>query len=207
MGRFASKGGERHMKQLLSAVRYLSQTTHYGILYKQEEIGDISHLITTHSKVKSETIPGHILFTDISHGGEKPMAGGCGFINENLYQFCAYRSPLTPLSSFEGEMIAAIREVTTGVSNHDILIWVGLIKEGEIPLLFCDNDAAVKIADSNHTAKRAKHIATRIAFLQEQIKERKVMMMHILTDGQLADFFTKPLNVAQFHRIRMLMVS
>ena len=51
-----------------------------------------------------------------------------------------------------------------------------------------------------------KHIATRIAFLREQISDGKVLLYHIKTAGQVADIFTKALNAATFHLLRTVML-
>lgn len=74
-------------------------------------------------------------------------------------------------------------------------------------VIFNDNKSAVMLADGNASSKRMKHIATRIAFLREQVTAETIMLYHIGTDGQIADIFTKALAPAQFHRLRTFLVK
>ena len=50
------------------------------------------------------------------------------------------------------------------------------------------------------------HIATRIAFLREQVHDKSIMLYHIGAEGQLADIFTKPLGPTLFHSFRQALV-
>ena len=53
-----------------------------------------------------------------------------------------------------------------------------------------------------------KHVATKIAFLREQVKEAKrVYLYHIRTQGQLADLMTKPLAASIFHPLASFMIA
>ena len=54
-------------------------------------------------------------------------------------------------------------------------------------LVFCDNKAACMLSNSNHTTKRMKHVAVRLAFLQEHVNEGNVQLVHVSTNGNLAD--------------------
>lgn len=62
------------------------------------------------------------------------------------------------------------------------------------------------LADSNTSSKRMKHMATRIAFLREQIADGTIMLYHIRTEGQLADIFTKALSPSVFHYLRSYLI-
>ena len=74
--------------------------------------------------------------------------------------------------------------------------------------LFCDNRAAVLLSEGNTSSKRMRHVATQIAFLREQVKDTKrVKLIHIRTQGQIADLFTKPLAAAVFHPLRAFVVA
>ena len=63
-------------------------------------------------------------------------------------------------------------------------------------LLFCDNKAACMLSDSNHSSRRMKHVATRLAHLQDGVREG-----HVKTDANLADLGTKPLSARPFHNL------
>jgi len=78
--------------------------------------------------------------------------------------------------------------------------------------VYCDNKAARRsffpLSDGNTSSKRMKHVATKIAFLREQVKEAKrVYLYHIRTQGQLADLMTKPLAASIFHPLASFMIA
>ena len=77
----------------------------------------------------------------------------------------------------------------------------------EPTILFCDNIAAVLLSENNTSSRRLKHIATRIAYLRESVKDGQVQMHHIATNGNIADLFTKPLGATQFHYLRRLLMA
>ena len=55
------------------------------------------------------------------------------------------------------------------------------------------------LSDSNHTTKRMRHVATRLAYRQEQVSEGRIALVHIGTKGNIADMGTKPLPARTFH--------
>ena len=74
-------------------------------------------------------------------------------------------------------------------------------------LVLCDNKGAVQLSDNNTSSKRMKHIATRIAFLRDAVREKQVQLQHIGTHGMVADLFTKPLSAINFHALRQVMMA
>mmetsp|Transcript_29921 Transcript_29921/g.74768 ORF Transcript_29921/g.74768 Transcript_29921/m.74768 type:complete len:130 (+) Transcript_29921:200-589(+) len=80
--------------------------------------------------------------------------------------------------------------------------------EPQKPVLsFCDNKSAVLIAESDLSTKRMKHVLTKMAYLQERIKERLITIVHIGNEGMLADIGTKRLSPMAFHRLRVFLVQ
>ena len=67
--------------------------------------------------------------------------------------------------------------------------------------IFCDNKAACMLSDSNHTTKRMRHVARRLSYLQDLAREGTIALIHIKTDGNVADIGTKVLNARTFHQL------
>jgi hypothetical protein len=63
-----------------------------------------------------------------------------------------------------------------------------------IPLL-CDNESAIKIAFNPSEHSRTKHIDIRHHFLRDHAIKGDILILHVGTNDQLADIFTKPLDV------------
>jgi hypothetical protein len=62
-----------------------------------------------------------------------------------------------------------------------------------VPLL-CDNESAIKIDYNPCEHSRTKHIDIQHHFLRDHAIKGDVVILHVRTDDQLADIFTKPLD-------------
>ena len=207
LSRFASAGGSRHMKAAYKVLKYLSKTKHYKIVYAAKEKETFIKNIETYSNFNTNLMTDLTTFTDSSFGGEKPPSGYITFYHGNVVGYGAGRLPFTPLSSCEGEYIAATKSVVHTLATRETLSFIEGRQEREPTVIFCDNMAAVQLSDNDTSSKRMKHVATRIAFLREHVNDGDVLLYHIRTNGMIADIFTKVLPVAQFHYLRGLIVG
>jgi hypothetical protein len=67
----------------------------------------------------------------------------------------------------------------------------------QVPLL-CDNESAIKIAYNSCEHFRTKHIDIRHHFLRDHAIKEDIVMLHVRTNEQLIDIFTKPLDERRF---------
>jgi hypothetical protein len=65
-------------------------------------------------------------------------------------------------------------------------------------LLICDSSSAICLAQNPVFHGRAKHIKVRYHFLRDHIEKGDIEMKYIDTERQLADIFTKLLDVTHF---------
>jgi hypothetical protein len=80
------------------------------------------------------------------------------------------------------------------------LLDYGVVLE-KVPLL-CDNESAVKLANTPVQHSRTKHIDIRHHFLRDHIAKNDISLEGVMIKDQLADIFTKPLDEATFCRLR-----
>ena len=71
---------------------------------------------------------------------------------------------------------------------------------------FCDNDGACKLSESNISSRRMQHVASRLAYLQENVDDLVIALFHFISKGNIADIGTKVLGPRDFHAIHMFLV-
>ena len=70
-----------------------------------------------------------------------------------------------------------------------------------VPLL-CDNESAVNIATNPVQHSRTKHIDIHHHFLKDHVSKGDILVDSVRTEDQLADIFTKLLDVSHFCKLR-----
>lgn len=68
--------------------------------------------------------------------------------------------------------------------------------------LYCDNQSAIRIAENPVLHARTKHVEVHYHFLREKVLKGEIEMEHMNTEKQVADVFTKELNISKFEEFR-----
>jgi hypothetical protein len=74
-------------------------------------------------------------------------------------------------------------------------------KYTHVPLQ-CDSTSAISVAKNPVLHSKTKHIEVNYHFMGDNVEKGKITLIHVLTQNQLADIFTKPLNQATFTCLR-----
>ena len=134
------------------------------------------------------------------------MAGYTVLIGGTPVEWRAYRLPITPLTPGSGEYVSASTAAVATLGIRGIVKFFG-IPDTSPTVIFCGNKAAIQRSDVGSSPKKVFHLARRIAFLQEQVNDKSILLYHITTEGQLAGIFTKPLGATVFHNLRKFFVK
>jgi hypothetical protein len=71
----------------------------------------------------------------------------------------------------------------------------------QVPLL-CDSTSAITVAKNPVLHSRTKHIDVRFHFLYDHSENGDISLCQVDTHRQLADIFTKPLDLSSFTHLR-----
>ena len=68
--------------------------------------------------------------------------------------------------------------------------------------LLQDNQSAIKMERNGRdsTTKNSRHVNIRYFFVKDRIEKKELDLVYCPTEEMLADFFTKPLQRALFHK-------
>jgi len=107
------------------------------------------------------------------------------------------RRSVTGFCVFLGSMAAVSCEIT----------WLSRLLEdlqvthSSAALLFCDSKTALHIAANPVYHERTKHIEIDCHIVREKIQMGLIRTLHVSSENQLADLFTKSLSSASFHSL------
>ncbi|KAD4384247.1 hypothetical protein E3N88_24415 [Mikania micrantha] len=144
-------------------------------------------------------------FSDADWAGcpfsRRSTTGYCVFVGGNLVSWKSKKQHTVSRSSAESEY-RAMADVTSEMT------WVRrLLKElgfvsNDLMRLYCDNQSAIHIAKNQVFHERTKHIEVDCHLIRDRIIGTKadppsIQPVHVKTEFQLADIFTKPLRKTQ----------
>jgi glycerol-3-phosphate cytidylyltransferase-like family protein len=97
------------------------------------------------------------------------------------------------LSSMEAEYIAACEAVKEAVWLKEFLTTLKIVKSVESPItVFCDNQAAIKVAKDPRFHNKSKHIEARYHYIRDVVNRLKSVKLQFLPSvDMLADPLTK----------------
>ncbi|KAA0059938.1 flocculation protein FLO11-like [Cucumis melo var. makuwa] len=130
----------------------------------------------------------------------KSTSGGCFFLGNNIATWFSKKQNNVSLSTAEAEYIVV------GSSCSQLLWMKQMLDEyGITPtsmILYCDNLSAISIFKNPVQHSQTKHIDIRHHFIRELVEANIIRLEHVQSAFQLADIFTKPLDVATFEGLR-----
>jgi hypothetical protein len=181
MAKFNTSYTAEHYTALQHILRYLKKTKTYRYVMNTSGYDPKKLVLTGYSD------------SDWASDKEdrKSTTGGGIFLNGCLIDSICKRQTAVSLSSTEAETYAA------SVVTSNLLFLVNLLKEIspgvlKFPVdLKVDNEGCRMLLDSDTNSKRAKHIDIRVYFIRDWVRKSVLRLIHVPTDYNFADLFTK----------------
>lgn len=178
-----------HWNAVKRILKYIKGTLSYGILFK--------------SNIKNLNLEA---FSDADFAGEQATARSTtGYLirlGNSPITWGSKKQTCVSLSTTESEYISA-GETT------QVLLWISeLIKEldlrREIPILYLDNQSAIKLIKNPEFHKRTRHINVKFHFIRQNYADN---LKYVCSKDQLADILTKALCKPRFSQLRDVIIS
>lgn len=193
VSRFMHSPNEDHMKAVFRILRYLKSSPGKGLFF---------------SKNGNLEVEG---YTDADWAGDKSdgksTSGYFTFVGGNLVSWRSKKQKLVARSSAESEF----RGMVHGVCE---LLWVKRIMQDlglevkETMNLYCDNQAALKIANNPVLHDRTKHVEVDRHFIKDHLEKGTIKLPYVKSKEQLADMLTKAISSREFYssldKLRMI---
>jgi hypothetical protein len=178
---------EPHLTVMKRILRYLQETSDYGLLLRRSSSSDLIVYMGTDWAGCPDT--------------RRSTSGYAVFLGDNLVSWSAKWQTVVPRSSAEAEY----RIVANGVAEATLLRQ--LLHELQTPpsrctFVYCDNISAMYLSTNPVQHQRTKHVEIDLHFVREKVAIGQVCVLHVPTTSQFADIFTKGLPSSLFNEFR-----
>ena len=187
----------RHMLAAERVLRYLSGTKEVGLVFGSRNGGK-------QADSRTATVECSV-YADADWAGDradrKSITGWVAMINGDPISWCSKKQTVVALSTAEAELYAEAAAIQEVFWVRDMIAELGLASS-EASTVLGDNQSAIAVSKNGIKGERTKHVAVKYAFITDSIESGAVRLKWIPTREQLADIFTKPLDVQTFTRLR-----
>ncbi|KAD5961904.1 hypothetical protein E3N88_13377 [Mikania micrantha] len=188
---------ENHWSAVKRILRYLQDTSNYGLL--------IQHQSTSVLRASTASCSSLTAFSDADWAGcpdDRRSTGGFAiYLGSNLISWCARKQRTVSRSSTESEY-KALADTVTELTWLEALLQELNVSMASTPVLWCDNLGATYLSANPVFHARTKHVEIDFHFVREKVAQKKLSVQFIKTDDQIADVFTKPLSSQRFMFLR-----
>ena len=175
-----------HFEAMCRILRYLKGAPGRGLLYRSSSTLSITG------------------FSDADWAGSRSdrrsTSGYCTFVGGNLVTWRSKKQHVVARSSAEAEYRAMAHTASEMLWVQSLLCDMGVSIPGPMDM-YCDNQAAIFIANNPVFHERTKHIEVDCHFIRDLILRKQLVTPHVRSEEQLGDLLTKPLAKVPFRRL------
>ncbi|KAJ9547854.1 hypothetical protein OSB04_020397 [Centaurea solstitialis] len=183
--RYQAEPKESHLTAVKRIFRYLKGTPNMGLWYSKDSGFDLT------------------AYSDSDFAGckidRKSTTGGCHLLGGKLVSWTCKKQNSVSTSTAEAEYVAA------GICCAQVLWLRNQLQDYDIQLskipIYCDNTSAIAIANNPVLHSKTKYIEVRYHFIRDHVMNGDIELHFVPTEYQLADLFTKPLDVTRFNML------
>lgn len=177
LSQFNSCHEKQHWIAAKRVLRYLKNTSSYGIIYRKGH----------------KVLDG---FTDADwascHLDRRSYTGYAFILSGGAVSWESRKQRTVALSSTEAEYMSLTEATKEGLYLRKLLKEIGIYEANKISI-FCDNRGALSLAENSVYHSRSKHIDLRHHFVRDALKENFIELKYLRTEEMPADVLTKGL--------------
>jgi hypothetical protein len=114
------------------------------------------------------------------------------------------KQPTITLSNTEAKYRSTAIVACEVVWLQKLLSNLGLLVDAPI-VIYCDNINSILLANNLVYHARTKHIEVHYHFIREKILAKEIDLIHVSTEDQVADIFTKALSTDKLKKFRKML--
>lgn len=188
LSQFNNCYNENHYHYAKRVLKYLQKTKDYCLIYRKE-----------YTELKG--------FVDADWASDsldrKSYTGYCFTMCGSVISWQSRKQKTVSLSSTEAEYVALSEAAREAVYLSNLL--GELTGNVNVITLFCDNQSALKLAISQQSHNRTKHIDVRHHYVRDAIKNKLIRIQYVSTQDMPADLLTKGLSSCKHYKfVKML---
>ena len=143
-------------------------------------------------------------FSDSDFAGDchdqKSTSGHIFFFGGMAVSWSSQKQSIVALSSCEAEYIAATSATCQAVWMNRLIGKLTNDEDSTVKLMV-DNQSTITLSKNTGHHNRTKHIDTHYHFIHQCVEDKKIEIMFIQMEDQLADMFTKALGRQKFQEM------
>jgi hypothetical protein len=176
LSQFLDNPGEAHWEGMKRIFRYLAGTKDRTLTYGEER-----HELLGYTDADGASQP-----------HRRAISGYAFLIDGGAVSWSSRKQELVTLSTAEAEYVAATHAAKECIWLRRLIgeIFPRLIDQ---TTLFCDNQAALRLATDDNYHARTKHIDIRFHFIRQTVEDGSINLIYCSTDDMTADILTKAL--------------
>lgn len=124
-------------------------------------------------------------------------------LNGGAISWCCRKQNLVTLSSTEAEYVALAETCKEAIWIQHIVNFFEPYNETCLTIN-TDSQSCIKMVQNDKFSNNTKHIDTRLHFIKDLVRQKKVQLKYVPTTDNIADLFTKPLGPTRIEYLRKL---
>jgi len=124
-------------------------------------------------------------------------------MGNTTFSWLSKKQPIVMLSTCEIEYVVASWCVCHAIWLRNLLSKMELKKLGAI-VIQVDNKSTIELAKNPVNHERSKHIDFHFHFIRDHVKKGSVELVHVASQDQIADIFTKSLLKVLFDKYKKM---